>query len=224
MFSFLDKYKRIALDFDGTLHGQNDNIYYLIDYINQNRNKVYYIVTFRNYEQSIGILDYLNAIYKQYSIDWNKLISKIIFAPNDIAYYRTYRMDDVQMYNKWKSRVCVQNNLPILVDDEMQSVYDGCVQMGVDFFDISFGDYYENNISKNYKVKSVFDIVDSVGVSMHIARYISITLSKYLDSTNRSLFDIYSFFYSDLNKNKKNITNDEYNKLLNLNISLILSN
>lgn len=222
MFDFLDKYDRIALDYDGTLYGNSDNIYYLIDYISNNKHKTYYIVTFRSEEQGIGILDVLNKLYVNYDINWNDLITEVIFAPIDIAMSRVYKYTTPSLFDSWKADVCIEHNLQVLIDDEMENVYNGCLGKGVDYFDICNADYYITNNKVSFNVKSVIDIAVNLNIDISIARYINIELTKFINDDSVYLYDLCRFYHTKLKENKHNIPDAAYRDLKYIKFNLLL--
>lgn len=144
----LEKFDVIGLDFDGTLHGTNYAIVDLIEFISSHKDKKYYIVTFRNKEQSENLLQYLSVMYKDFDINWAEIIAKVIYAPYEITHKRTYNRNDIDSYNMWKGDVCKQYSMQVLVDDEIESVYRGCEVNNVSYFDIVdlvLYDFNENN-------------------------------------------------------------------------------
>lgn len=139
--NILKKYNIIGLDFDETLIN-NPNSEKIINFVKQNPNKTYYIVTFRSH----GYQDFISQIL------WNKYrlkISKnmILNIPDDIFNLESVGSELVdlgyhnfgeylrQEYKKWKGDICLKYKIEILVDDDYDNVFHQLIKNDINYLD-----------------------------------------------------------------------------------------
>lgn len=138
----LNDYDVIGLDFDKTLVG-SPNSAKLIDYILNNREKTYYIITFRTHNKHLEIPKILKNLYKIDLLKEN--IVKNIINIDNISYnnYKLgkFLLETKQLYNNqhlidnyknWKGKVCKEIGVQIMVDDDVV-IKKGLLNNGVKF-------------------------------------------------------------------------------------------
>lgn len=112
----VDKYRRVGLDLDGTLlNGPHHKD--IEAWLKDTKSEVQ-IITFRH-----DINSKLGNYLKQFPA-----ISAIHTLPRDIQ-------EGSKEYLKWKGRVCKQMGIPVLIDDDLQSVKRGCEKYGIKLID-----------------------------------------------------------------------------------------
>jgi hypothetical protein len=139
--NILKKYNIIGLDFDETLIN-NPNSEKIINFVKQNPNKTYYIVTFRSH----GYQNYIPQIlWNEYRLKFPK--DKILNIPNEIFNLESIGAELVdygyenfgeylrQEYRKWKGDTCLKYNIEILIDDDYDNVFPQLIKNGIDYLD-----------------------------------------------------------------------------------------
>jgi len=140
----LDKYNIIGIDFDNTLIG-NAASDIIANYVIQNPNKKYYIVTFRSHglesssEISKNCITYLRKDMRRYFID----ILAIPYVYVEHKYYADHRKNiSIEDYNEytynyvhWKGKICSEYNIEVLIDDDIKNVILGCNKYNINLID-----------------------------------------------------------------------------------------
>lgn len=124
MFQELDRYDKIGLDFDETLIG-NKMSQQLVDYVLNNPQKEYHIITFRT---KSWVDEIPHILLKHYGIDFFKqdIIKSIQSIPENLYYqYLTaknlYERNHpyFKEYYEWKADICKEMKIGVLVDDNI---------------------------------------------------------------------------------------------------------
>lgn len=122
----LESYHNIAFDLDDTLIGDNDLKYFFWDYIKNNKNKKYYIVTFRTRQNA-------STMWEEIKKESNNIISEKNFVHHDLFMDKKIH-EDKKKFKLWKGETCYKLNCEVLIDDLEDYVLPGCKKYRIDFF------------------------------------------------------------------------------------------
>lgn len=151
MTSPLDAFQHIGLDFDGTLAEEDGRggvhilprQLALQDYIRRHPEKTYSIVTHRSHGMEAKIWNLL----AQYPAGLQRCDFKEVLNVAD-AVWEAYEFakhqprflmagdPDYLAFLAWKSQVCQQHGIEVLVDDDPSLSQQGCLERGVAFINI----------------------------------------------------------------------------------------
>lgn len=118
-------YQNIAFDLDDTLIGENPYKSLFWYYIKNNKNKKYFIVTFRTKEKAFTMWDEINT-------ESNGIISKNNFFQHDL-FINDMILKDIKKIKTWKGETCHKLKCEILIDDLEEYVLEGCKKYNIDF-------------------------------------------------------------------------------------------
>lgn len=138
--NILKKYNIIGLDFDKTLI-DNPNSKKIINFIKQNPDKTYYIITFRSHGMQDDIIQIL---WQRYGLKFpkNKILNveDVVYELKNrgtklIADYPNFGEYLTREYKEYKAITCLKYNIEVLVDDDYNNVYHNLIKNGIDYID-----------------------------------------------------------------------------------------
>jgi len=145
----LSRYRKIALDFDGTLF-DGPASEYLQEYVVDNQDKSYGIVTFRDDRASVmrdlsamGLSPNLFATIitmpRKMAIDFEAETTMRRHA--GLPLLATVSSDQMfpteHKYVMWKGFVCMKIGASVLIDDLPWAVKPGCTRFNIDYVDVA---------------------------------------------------------------------------------------
>lgn len=152
----LKKYSKIGIDFDNTLY-DGLNSYLIFEFIKENYKEIdFYIVTHRTpkYSESIqqqiiesfGVDMVKRGMFKNIFDTPTKVVSDYHQGIFDILMGQNHGNNDLILkgeklklpFLEWKGSVCKENNIPVLVDDEVDNNIIGCNKYNITLIDTYF--------------------------------------------------------------------------------------
>lgn len=139
MITRLNRYSAIGWDFDETLFGHPvSELFHR--FIKENPNIDHHIITFRSH----GWEDEIEEDLKSYGTRLSQFKSVINISDDlssNTSFVREMRNGHVDMscpveneYLHWKAKMCKENGIPVLIDDDTNMVIFGCERYGIDYF------------------------------------------------------------------------------------------
>lgn len=127
MLAELKKHTNIALDFDETLIGSKYSKY-LWNFIEDNPDKNYWIVTFRSGSLADPGLLWLSLLEESGNRILDTHFKGYVFCPDGLS-------SDFEKLIHWKGEVCKKIGCTVIVDDRPDWVYPGCEVNDIVFID-----------------------------------------------------------------------------------------